>query len=45
MIHSLFSRSIRMSIVITLKLNSHLMRHDAARRVTVRQKRMWCVHI
>ena len=29
----------------TLKLNSHLMRHDAARHVTVRQKQMLCVHI
>ena len=29
----------------TLKLNSHFKRHDAARPVTVRQKRMRCVHI
>ena len=29
----------------SVKPNSHLMRHDAARRVTVRQKQMLCVHI
>ena len=31
--------------ITTIKLDSHLMRHDAVRRVTVRQKRMRCVHI